>query len=218
MKFASAGENIKKFFGLDFALDLENESSNHAEVAPPLQTTKQPIEKKVFQSQKEVSKPVPNKTTTKNNSERLLKKEKIVGNKVATITPPSIDPVRENNILSIENAANTVNTKTPRHTANKKTTTNVSNDLVKKVTIFEPRTYAEVQNIANAFFRNEIVIVKFNLVEESQARRIVDFLTGAVFALDGDIQRLDSEMFICTPSHLEVDSDTADSLLKSHLV
>lgn len=83
----------------------------------------------------------------------------------------------------------------------------------KKVTVLEPRTYTEAKKIAQCIFKNEIVIVNFHLIEESQARRIVDFLTGAVFGLDGDIQRIGDEMFLCTPPNMEIDSTVAKSLL-----
>lgn len=88
-------------------------------------------------------------------------------------------------------------------------------DTVKKISILEPRTYTEAKTIAKSVFRNEIVIVNFHLVEENQARRIVDFLTGAVYAIDGDIQRLAEEIFICTPPNTEIDSATAKSLLST---
>lgn len=89
----------------------------------------------------------------------------------------------------------------------------VSQGISKKVTVLEPRTYTEAKKIAQCVFRNEIVIVNFHLIEESQARRIVDFLTGAVFGLDGDIQRIGDEMFLCTPPNMEIDSTVAKSLL-----
>lgn len=88
-----------------------------------------------------------------------------------------------------------------------------SQGISKKVTVLEPRTYTEAKKIAQCVFRNEIVIVNFHLIEESQARRIVDFLTGAVFGLDGDIQRIGDEMFLCTPPNMEIDSTVAKSLL-----
>ncbi len=91
----------------------------------------------------------------------------------------------------------------------------IGEEKVKKISILEPRTYTESKNIAKCVFRNEIVIVNFHLVEESQARRIVDFLTGAVYALDGDIQRLGDEIFILTPPNTEIDSATAKSLLST---
>ena len=66
-------------------------------------------------------------------------------------------------------------------------------------------------SIAKHLFAEEAVLVNFTLVEEDQARRIVDFLTGTVYALDGDIQRVGNEIFLCTPN-MEIDSATAQSL------
>ncbi len=86
-----------------------------------------------------------------------------------------------------------------------------------KITIVEPRVYSEAMNIAKHIFSNEAVLVNFTLVEEDQARRIVDFLTGTVYALDGDIQRVGNEIFLCTPSDMEIDSATAQSLANKQL-
>ena len=66
-------------------------------------------------------------------------------------------------------------------------------------------------SIAKHLFAEEAVLVNFTLVED-QARHIVDFLTGTVYALDGDIQRVGNEIFLCTPANMEIDSATAQSL------
>lgn len=92
-----------------------------------------------------------------------------------------------------------------------------SNVRANKITIIEPRVYSEAMNIAKHIFANEAVLVNFTLVEEDQARRIVDFLTGTVYALDGDIQRVGNEIFLCTPSNMEIDSATAQSLANKQL-
>ncbi|MGK0552310.1 cell division protein SepF [Enterococcus faecalis] len=86
-----------------------------------------------------------------------------------------------------------------------------------KITVIEPRVYSEAMNIAKHIFSNEAVLVNFSLVEEAQARRIVDFLTGTVYALDGDIQRVGSEIFLCTPSNMEIDGAAAQSLVDKQL-
>lgn len=86
-----------------------------------------------------------------------------------------------------------------------------------KITIIEPRVYSEAKNIAKHILANDAVLINFHLVEESQARRIVDFLTGTVYAVDGDIQRVGDEIFLCTPSNIEIDSATAQSLAKKQL-
>lgn len=85
----------------------------------------------------------------------------------------------------------------------------------KQITIVEPQMYSEALAIAKKIIHEEAVIVNFHLIEESQARRIVDFLTGTVYALGGDIQRIDSEIFLCTPNTIEIDGDTAQTMLYS---
>ena len=98
------------------------------------------------------------------------------------------------------------------YTENKVVSMRSSNAKTHKITIIEPRVYSEAMSIAKHLFAEEAVLVNFTLVEEDQARRIVDFLTGTVYALDGDIQRVGNEIFLCTPANMEVDSATAQSL------
>ena len=86
-----------------------------------------------------------------------------------------------------------------------------------KISIIEPRVYSEAMNIAKHIIVDQAVLINFHLVEETQARRIVDFLTGTVYALDGDIQRVGDEIFLCTPSNMEIDSATAQSLAKKQM-
>lgn len=86
----------------------------------------------------------------------------------------------------------------------------------KKVSVFEPSEYGECRMIAQSLFKNEIVILSFAAMEEFQARRVVDFLTGAVYAIDGDIRRIGEEIFICTPKNVEISSTIAKSLIEAH--
>ena len=84
-----------------------------------------------------------------------------------------------------------------------------------KITIIEPRVYSEAMTIAKRILSGDSVLVNFHLIEEAQARRIVDFLTGTVYAEDGDIKRVGDEIFLCTPANVEIDSSTAQSLAES---
>lgn len=79
-----------------------------------------------------------------------------------------------------------------------------------KITILEPRSYNEVQSIAKHILNGEAVLINFQEMEEEQARRIVDFLTGTVYAQDGDIKRVGDEIFLCTPEHFEVNGTDDD--------
>lgn len=92
-----------------------------------------------------------------------------------------------------------------------KSSVTLKTNLAGKITVMEPRTYSEAMTIAKRIISGEAALVNFHLVEEKQARRIVDFLTGTVYALDGDIKRVGDEIFLCTPTGMEIDSSTAQS-------
>ncbi|MER2131127.1 MAG: cell division protein SepF [Carnobacterium inhibens] len=79
-----------------------------------------------------------------------------------------------------------------------------------KIVVFEPRVYSEVQEIADLLLANQSVVLNFTRIEEDQAKRIVDFLTGTIYAINGDIQRIGDEIFLCTPKNVEIDGMLSD--------
>lgn len=86
-----------------------------------------------------------------------------------------------------------------------------------QITIVEPRLYSEVQEVADYILGNESVILNFRRMDKQQATKMIDFLMGVTYAVKGDIQRLDEELFICTPQSVKVNgsdlSEYTDSLL-----
>ncbi|AEB29501.1 cell division protein SepF [Carnobacterium sp. 17-4] len=87
---------------------------------------------------------------------------------------------------------------------------NPENHYQSKIVVFEPRVYSEVQEIADLLLSNQSVILNFTRIEEDQAKRIVDFLTGTIYAISGDIQRIGEEIFLCTPKNVEIDGALSD--------
>lgn len=73
-----------------------------------------------------------------------------------------------------------------------------------KVVLTEPRTYDEAQEIADQLKSRRSVIVNLQRVRRDQAIRIVDFLSGTVYALGGHISKLGPDIFLCTPDSVEV--------------
>ena len=51
------------------------------------------------------------------------------------------------------------------------------------------------------------IVVNLESVEKNVARRIIDFLSGAVYALDGDIQKVSNGIFIIAPNNVNIMSD-----------
>lgn len=81
-----------------------------------------------------------------------------------------------------------------------------------KIVVFEPRVYSEVQEVADLLISNQSVVLNFNRIEEDQAKRIVDFLTGTIYAINGDIQRIGDEIFLCTPNNVEIDGKLTEMM------
>lgn len=79
-----------------------------------------------------------------------------------------------------------------------------------KVILIEPRVYAEAQDISEHLKNKKAVIVNLQRIEKEQGIRIIDFLSGTVYALGGDIQRIGTDIFLCAPDSVEVDGAISD--------
>lgn len=99
-----------------------------------------------------------------------------------------------------------------QHNDSKVVSLNAPRATVNKISLFEPRLYADVQDIASQLLNQQAVIVNFSRIDDDTARRIVDFLTGTVFAIDGDIERIGDAIFLCTPKNFEITGDLSASL------
>ena len=70
--------------------------------------------------------------------------------------------------------------------------------------MLEPRSYAEVEDIAEHLKNRRSVVVNLQQIDRDQGFRIIDFLSGTVYALGGDIQRIGADIFLCAPDNVEV--------------
>lgn len=73
-----------------------------------------------------------------------------------------------------------------------------------KVVLYEPKSYSEVQEIADNILNKRAVVINLQRIDTTQAKRIVDFLSGTVYAIKGDIQKLGLSTFLCTPENVDV--------------
>ncbi|MDR1568792.1 MAG: cell division protein SepF [Streptococcaceae bacterium] len=95
-------------------------------------------------------------------------------------------------------------------------TTEVKNNARPKITIKQPRIYADAMKIADFAMNDEAILVNFHYMEEYQARRVIDFLTGIAHALHGDLQRVGNQIFLLTPPSIQIDGNEAKSLVNNH--
>lgn len=73
-----------------------------------------------------------------------------------------------------------------------------------KLMLLEPRAYSESQQIADHLKNRHTVVVNLKRVTTDQAKRIVDFLSGTIYAIGGDIQKIGGGIFLCTPKNISV--------------
>ncbi|MGL4335653.1 MAG: cell division protein SepF [Turicibacter sp.] len=102
----------------------------------------------------------------------------------------------------------------PNHNMNNKgKSTSMNNELNKtkldsnlnKVIIREPNEYSDAQDIADCLKENYPVFINLQRLEKAQAKRVVDFLSGTIYAIDGDIKRVGTNLFLCTPRNVETE-------------
>ena len=74
-----------------------------------------------------------------------------------------------------------------------------------KVVIVEPKAFEDSENIANQLRDMRPVVVNFENTDPHEAARIVDFVSGATFALDGKLEKIGKDIFICVPVNVTVD-------------
>ena len=79
-----------------------------------------------------------------------------------------------------------------------------------KMILLEPRAYSESQQIADHLKKRNTVVVNMKRVTPDQAKRIVDFLSGTVYALGGDLQKIGAGIFLCTPKNVNVEGAITD--------
>ncbi|MEH6946271.1 cell division protein SepF [Bacillus sp. JJ634] len=73
-----------------------------------------------------------------------------------------------------------------------------------KVVLLEPRAYADAQEVADHLNNKRAVVVNLQRIQRDQGKRIVDFLSGTVYAINGDIQKIGTDIFLCTPANVDV--------------
>lgn len=70
--------------------------------------------------------------------------------------------------------------------------------------LFEPRAYSETQEIATYLKQKRAAVVNLHRLQKEQSKRVIDFLSGVIFAIEGDIQQIGPKIFLCTPKNIGV--------------
>ncbi len=79
-----------------------------------------------------------------------------------------------------------------------------------RMMLLEPRAYSESQQIADYLKNRSAVVVNLKRVTPDQAKRIVDFLYGTIYAIGGELQKLGGGIFLCTPNNVNVEGTISE--------
>ena len=86
-----------------------------------------------------------------------------------------------------------------------------------KMVISQPTTFEKSDEICYFIKEKKSVIVNLEYVNKDVARRIVDFISGGVYALDGYIQKISNSIFLVAPSNYEITNEMAREEMKNKL-
>ncbi|NLY43965.1 MAG: cell division protein SepF [Clostridiaceae bacterium] len=81
-----------------------------------------------------------------------------------------------------------------------------------KLVVMQPESFDDAQDIADHLKSKKPIVINLEEVEKDVARRIVDFLGGAVYALDGNIQKVSNGIFLVAPYNVDIMGDFKDEL------
>ena len=81
-----------------------------------------------------------------------------------------------------------------------------------RVVVMEPNSFEEAQHIADQLKSRRPVIVNLENAEKMLAKRIVDFISGTTYALNGNMQKIGNGIFLFVPNNVDIAGETRDEL------
>ena len=81
-----------------------------------------------------------------------------------------------------------------------------------KVVVMQPDDFEDASTICDHLKSKKPIIVNLEVTNKDVSRRIIDFLSGAVYSLDGTIQKVSNTIFVVAPSNVDVMGDFKDEL------
>ena len=88
-----------------------------------------------------------------------------------------------------------------------------------EVVLFRPGSFNDTSKAADDLRNRKAVIVNMENVEKAMARRVVDFLSGCVYALDGDVKKIAQSAYLFCPHNMDIvgDLETLQAEVESYI-
>ncbi len=75
-----------------------------------------------------------------------------------------------------------------------------------KMVVLEPKGFEEAPKLVDNLKSRKPVIVNLERLESDTARKIFDFLSGATYALNGNVQKVANNIFVFAPENVDINS------------
>ena len=83
-----------------------------------------------------------------------------------------------------------------------------------KMILLEPRAFSEAQQIADYLKAKNQVVVNFKRVTSDVSKRIMDFLNGIIYAIEGKMEKLGPGIVLCAPKGFEIEGNISEDETK----
>lgn len=81
-----------------------------------------------------------------------------------------------------------------------------------EVAVLQPQSYEDSREIADRLKNKKAVVINLEELSKEDAVKVLDFVSGVVYALEGDIQKVSSGIFLIAPYNVSIASDVRDEL------
>ena len=82
-----------------------------------------------------------------------------------------------------------------------------------QVYVIKPQEFNEAQKVTDYLKEGKTIVINMEGIEVHAAQRIIDFIGGACYALDGSLQAISANIFIAAPRNIDVSGDLRDEIL-----
>ncbi|WZL74767.1 cell division protein SepF [Clostridiaceae bacterium 35-E11] len=89
---------------------------------------------------------------------------------------------------------------------------NIHTTMQMKVVLYEPTEFEETPGIVDNLKNRKPVIINLESLDQDLAKKIFDFLSGAIYALDGNIQKVSKGIFILAPNNVDIAGNINEEL------
>ncbi|MDY3225762.1 MAG: cell division protein SepF [Candidatus Faecousia sp.] len=96
---------------------------------------------------------------------------------------------------------------------------NMNSSNKQEVVLFRPGSFNDTSKAADDLRNHKAVIVNMENVDKAMARRVVDFLSGCVYALDGDVKKIAQSAYLFCPHNMDIvgDLETLQAEVESYI-